>query len=156
MSNKAFSSQGHKLELETFLPYRLNVLADEVSRALSGIYADKYGISVPEWRIIATLGQYRQMTAKAMGEHTHMHKTKVSRAVAQLQHKGFVERTKNDRDRREVFVTLTARGKNVYHELVPEALKFTSNLVAQLPRAELEQFERTVQKLTRLALEKKE
>ena len=70
------------LKLEEFLPYRLNVVASLVSQALSQIYADRYGIGVPEWRVLVTLGQYGMMTGKAIGEHSHMHKTKVSRAVA--------------------------------------------------------------------------
>ena len=70
------------LKLESFLPYRLNVVASLVSQALSRIYASRYGIGVPEWRVVVTLGQYGLMTGKAVGAHSHMHKTKVSRAVA--------------------------------------------------------------------------
>ena len=73
------------LKLEDFLPYRLNVVASLTSQALSRIYADRYGIGVPEWRVLVTLGQYGMMTGKAIGAHSHMHKTKVSRAVAVLE-----------------------------------------------------------------------
>ena len=73
------------LKLEEFLPYRLNVCASLVSHALSRIYADRYRIGVPEWRVLVTLGQFGAMTAKAIGAHSHMHKTKVSRAVALLE-----------------------------------------------------------------------
>ena len=72
------------LKLEEFLPYRLNVAA-LASQALSRIYAERYGINVAEWRVLTTLGQYGAMTGKAVGAHSHMHKTKVSRAVAQLE-----------------------------------------------------------------------
>jgi DNA-binding MarR family transcriptional regulator len=72
------------LKLDEFLPYRLNVVASLVSLALSRIYVDRYGIGVPEWRILVTLGQFEVMTAKAVGAHSHMHKTKVSRAVSTL------------------------------------------------------------------------
>ena len=73
------------LKLEQFLPYQLNVLSSLVSQALSRVYARRYGIGVPEWRVLVTLGQYGVMTGKAIGAHTHMHKTKVSRAVALLE-----------------------------------------------------------------------
>ena len=63
------------LRLEEFLPYRLNVLASLVSQALSRIYVERYGLGVPEWRVLVTLGQHGVMTAKAIGAHTHMHKT---------------------------------------------------------------------------------
>ena len=73
------------LKLEQFLPYQLNVVSSLVSQALSRVYSQRYGIGVPEWRVLVTLGQFEAMTAKAIGAHTHMHKTKVSRAVAQLE-----------------------------------------------------------------------
>jgi hypothetical protein len=73
------------LKLEEFLPYRLNVLANLVSQALSRIYVERYGLGVPEWRVLVTLGQFGVMTGKAIGAHSHMHKTKVSRAVAELE-----------------------------------------------------------------------
>ena len=83
------AAQGHgdaaPLKLEEFLPYRLNVVASLVSQALSRVYADRYGIGVPEWRVLVTLGQFGMMTGKAIGAHSHMHKTKVSRAVALLE-----------------------------------------------------------------------
>src|SRR5262249_46397796 len=73
------------LKLEEFLPYRLNVLANLVSQALSRIYVERYGLGVPEWRVLVTLGEFGVMTGKAVGAHSHMHKTKVSRAVAELE-----------------------------------------------------------------------
>jgi DNA-binding MarR family transcriptional regulator len=81
------------LDLDSFLPYRLDILADAVSRALSRLYKDRYGLAVPEWRVLAHLGQYAPITAKAIAVHSRMHKTKVSRAVAELERLGFVRRT---------------------------------------------------------------
>src|SRR5688572_23274866 len=83
------------LRLEEFLPYRLNVVASVVSQALSRLYAGKYGIGVPEWRVLVTLGQYGRMTGKAIGAHSHMHKTKVSRAVAILESRKLLTRQAN-------------------------------------------------------------
>ena len=85
------------LKLEEFLPYRLNVVASLVSQALSRIYADRYGIGVPEWRVLVTLGQYGMMTGKAIGAHSHMHKTKVSRAVALLEKRKLVDAARQPR-----------------------------------------------------------
>ena len=69
------------LKLEEFLPYRLNVCASLVSHALSRIYAEHYKIGVPEWRVLVTLGQFGAMTAKAIGKHSHMHKTQPCRTT---------------------------------------------------------------------------
>lgn len=72
------SGQDAPLRLDDFLPYQLNVASSLVSQALSRLYAERYGIGVPEWRVLVTLGQFETMTGKAIGEHSHMHKTKVS------------------------------------------------------------------------------
>ena len=112
------------LKLEEFLPYRLNVLAETVSLALSRIYSERYGIGIPEWRVIATLGQFDVVTAKDVGAHSHMHKTKVSRAVASLERKGFVTRKPNPDDLREAFLMLTHKGRSTYRELAPMLAKY--------------------------------
>ena len=116
------------LELEQFLPYRLNVVAEAVSRSLSRLYEERHGISIAEWRVIATLGQYPRMTAKQIGAHSRMHKTKVSRAVARMSDRGLIERAVNSRDQRETFLELTAQGREVYEDLVPRALAFAEDL----------------------------
>ena len=112
--NSAQRAPGHlaqadqaALKLEEFLPYRLNVCASLVSQALSRIYAERYKIGVPEWRVLVTLGQFGMMTAKAIGSHSHMHKTKVSRAVALLERRKLVARRANRADLREAFLSLT-------------------------------------------------
>jgi DNA-binding MarR family transcriptional regulator len=135
------------LELERFLPYRLNVVAESVSRALSRLYAERYGIGVPEWRVIATLGQYERMTAKAVGVHSRMHKTKVSRAVAALEAKGLAARAPNAYDKREAFLTLTGRGRRIYQDLAPRALAFERALDAALGAREREHLDRLLRKL---------
>ncbi len=97
------------LKLEQFLPYQLNVVSSLVSQALSRVYARRYRIGVPEWRVLVTLGQYGVMTGKAIGAHTHMHKTKVSRAVALLEKRKLLVRRANRADMRESFLSLTGR-----------------------------------------------
>lgn len=135
------------LELERFLPYRLNVLAEAVSRALSRIYAERYGIGIPEWRVIATLGQYQPVTARDIGLHSRMHKTKVSRAVAELERKNLVARSGNSADRREAPLTLTARGRRMYQDLAPRALAFAAELGAALSPAEQASLDRMIDRL---------
>ena len=128
MSVKHSNPAPPAIELERFLPYRLNVVTEAVSRALSQLYNDRHGISIPEWRIIATLGQYRRMTAKDIGAHSRMHKTKVSRAVARLIEREFLLRAVNEDDQREAFLELSPKGRNVYEDLVPRALAFAQEL----------------------------
>jgi DNA-binding MarR family transcriptional regulator len=136
------------LKLEQFLPYQLMVVASLVSQALSRVYARRYRIGVPEWRVLVTLGQYGVMTGKAIGAHAHMHKTKVSRAVALLEKRKLLVRRANRADMRESFLSLTANGRAMYEEVAPHALEFTRRLTEILAPNDREAFNRAVKQLT--------
>ncbi|WP_395015249.1 MarR family winged helix-turn-helix transcriptional regulator [Dongia sp.] len=135
------------LDLDRFLPYRLDILAEAVSRALSRIYKEEYGLAVPEWRVLAHLGQYAPITAKAIVAHSRMHKTKVSRAVAELERIGFVRRGDSDEDRREEPLVLTAKGKAAYDDLAPKAAEFARHLLDDLSAAERKTLENAIDRL---------
>jgi len=141
------------LKLEHFLPYQLNVVSNLVSQALSRIYTQRYGIGVPEWRVVVTLGQYRVMTAKAIGAHTHMHKTKVSRAVAFLEKRRLLARRANRDDKREAFLSLTSAGRTMYEEVAPHALDFARRLTDILSPPDREAFNRALRLLTERSAE---
>lgn len=141
------------LKLETFLPYRLNVAAALASQAFSRIYQERHGIGIPEWRVLATLGEYGTMTGKAIGAHAHMHKTKVSRAVAHLEERKFVARRANRADLRESFLSLTPAGRAVYEELAPSALAFMDRLAEVVAPADRPAFDRAVKQLTKRSSE---
>ena len=137
------------LKLDEFLPYRLMVVASLTSQALSRIYVDRYGIGVPEWRILVTLGEFQTMTAKAIGAHSHMHKTKVSRAVRVLERRKLVARRENNADRRESFLSLTSAGRAIYHDLAPGALEFARQLFETIAPEDRAAFERAMACLIR-------
>jgi DNA-binding MarR family transcriptional regulator len=120
------------LLLDDFLPYRLNVVAAEVSEGLARVYSERFGLDIPGWRVIATLGQFGAVTAKAIGDHSHMHKTKVSRALLQLERRGLVRRSPNPGDKREAYVALTPAGDAIYRDIVPLALSYQAELLQAL------------------------
>ena len=60
-----------KLLLENFLPYRLNRAAAQVSRDFRRVYGPHHDLTVPEWRVLATLGEFDEMTAKSIGSFIH-------------------------------------------------------------------------------------
>src|SRR6202166_1260391 len=128
------------LKLKEFLPYQLAVVASLVSQALSRVYARRYRIGVPEWRVLVTLGQYGVMTGKAIGAHTHIHKTKVSRAVALMEQRKLLVRRANRADMRESFLSLTAAGRTMYEEVAPHALDFARRLTEILSPGDREAF----------------
>jgi DNA-binding MarR family transcriptional regulator len=118
------------LRLEAFLPYRLNVLAAAVSEGLARVYSERFALDIPGWRVLATLGQSGPATSKQIGAHSRMHKTKVSRAVAALEARGFLRRDTSRTDRREVMLTLTDAGAAIYREIVPLALAYERAVIA--------------------------
>lgn len=136
------------LVLERFLPYRLNVVGFFASRALGRILDEHFGIGIPEWRVFAQLGEFGRLTARDIGERAQMHKTKVSRAVVELEARGLVLRAENRQDRRESIVALTAAGERIYAQIVPLALAFEARWTAEIPAEEMAVFQRVLETLT--------
>lgn len=121
-----------KINLEKFIPYRLARIATLISRDLQETYSKHSHLTVPEWRVLVTLGDFEKMTAKEIGRHSSMHKTKVSRAVRALEDRRWLVRTENEIDRREEYLSLSAKGKEIYHDLVPFALNFQKKILNML------------------------
>jgi DNA-binding MarR family transcriptional regulator len=122
------------LQLPDFVPFRLNRLAVEVSNHLSEIYRERFGLEIPEWRVLVTVGRGPGCTAQYIAESTRMHKTRVSRAISHLEERGLIERASNSDDRREMSLKLTKAGLRMYSELVPLALERERNLLACLSK----------------------
>ena len=126
-----------QLQLEAFLPYRLNRIAAAVSQEFRSVYGPHHDLTIPEWRVLATLGQFEAMSAKAIGQHSAMHKTKVSRAVRALEERRWLTRRASEQDRREEMLNLTRLGRQAYRDIVPKALAFERRILDQLgPDAE--------------------
>ena len=129
------------LVLEDFLPYRLSILSNRVSRAIAARYAKTFDLTIPEWRIIAVLGRRPGLTAKEVAEATEMDKVAVSRAVAKLaQSKRVVARADRE-DARRQSLSLTAQGESVHARIAPIALESEQRLLAAFDAREREQLD---------------
>jgi DNA-binding MarR family transcriptional regulator len=135
------------LELENFLPYRLYHLADLVSREFAAVYKDRLGLTRPEWRVLAGIGQHGTLTAKTLGEQSAMHKTKVSRAVAELERRRWLTRKPDESDRRIEHLTLTKAGLAAYSEMVPLAMAFERRLSQAMGAARLAELDYGLKRL---------
>lgn len=120
------------LFLEQFLPYRFNRLAESLSKNASQAYKIEYGLSRPEWRAFALLGQKGTMTATEIAQFSAMHKTKVSRAVYALEKRRWLVRGRDERDRRLEHISLTKAGWQAYDKLVPTMLKNEAEMIDKL------------------------
>ena len=141
------------LTLSTFLPYQLSVVAAAASHGLARIYSEQFGITIPEWRVVATVGEFRSISAKAIGLHAYMDKVKVSRAAASLEARGLIRRLPNPDDRREAFLALTPSGQAVYERIAPLALDYVDRLTSALSSEEETALDGLIRKLLRTAQE---
>jgi DNA-binding MarR family transcriptional regulator len=130
-----------KLDLFRFVPFRLNRLAAEVSAALSSEYQERYGLDIPEWRVLATLGfRAEPCSAQYIAHCTRTHKSTISRAVTALMRRQLVERVENEDDRREFALRMTRKGRALYEELIPRLLRKEREIMSCLTAQERESF----------------
>lgn len=128
------------LELAAFVPFRLNRLATGTSQYLASVYQRRFGLDIPQWRVMATVGSQQECTAQHIASSTRMHKTRVSRAIAELEARQLIERASSTHDRRARPVRLSKAGRRLYSELVPIALEREASLLACLPAEQLAGF----------------
>src|SRR5579859_3877069 len=117
------------LDLETFLPYRLSVLSERISNAIARVYAKRFGLSIPEWRLIAVLGRFGPLSANGVAGRTYMDKVRVSRAVQRLLDRGLIERAADTIDRRRSILQLSVDGAVIRAEVAPMALCIEKRLI---------------------------
>lgn len=130
-----------RLDLFKFVPFRLNRLAAEVSMALSGEYQERYGLDIPEWRVLATLGfRNDACSAQYISHCTRTHKSTISRAVTALLKRQLIERVENENDRREFSLRMTRKGKALYEELIPRLLRREQQILSCLSAQERKDF----------------
>lgn len=132
------------LELENFLPYRLSVLANRVSRAFARLYEKKFALKLPEWRVMAVLGRQPGVTASTVTEMTAMDKVAISRALARLQEMGRVEAREDEVDRRKQKLFLSPQGLEIYRQIVPLAKRIEAELLSALTEADRQAIDRLI------------
>ena len=144
------SKRDCRLDLFRFVPFRLNRLAAEVSAALSSEYHERYGLDIPEWRVLATLGfRNDACSAQYIAHCTRTHKSTISRAVTALMTRQLVERVENEDDRREFRLRLTRKGKALYEELIPRLLRREQEILSCLSVQERKNFALMLGKIER-------
>ncbi|GAB4536396.1 MAG: MarR family winged helix-turn-helix transcriptional regulator [Parvularculaceae bacterium] len=139
---------GGGLALADFLPYRLSVLSNLVSGAIAEHYRAEFGLTIPQWRVIAVLGEGRDLTARDISAVTAMDKVAVSRAVAALVKRRLAARRPAPQDGRASLLRLTAAGRRIYERVVPAAQALESRLLDGLAASERRALDKLVAKLT--------
>ena len=135
------------LALETFLPYRLSILTNRISNAIARDYAERFGLTVPDWRVMAVLGRFGADTATGICDNTAMDKVTVSRATKRLLSRTLVSRKTDAEDRRRTIFALSAAGLRIYNQILPVALAHEKRLLAGLSEPEVAQLDGLLTKL---------
>jgi len=135
------------LILEDFLPYRLSITSHTVSTNIARVYEKRFGVSIPEWRVIAVLGRYPGLSAVEVADRTLMDKVAVSRAVTKLIKNGRIDRQFADADRRRSILNLSADGRAVHNEIALLALQFERELLRDISDKDFETFSTVLEQL---------
>lgn len=138
-----------RLDLDSFVPYRLSVLTNRVSSAIARHYSERFDLSVPEWRVIAVLGQSPGLSARDVAKRTAMDKVQVSRAVQSLLAAKRLTRTAHAEDGRIAHLSLSAKGQDIYNDVVPLALSLERQFLSALSQSEQKSFDALLTKLSR-------
>ena len=133
--------------LERFLPYRLSVLTNTMSRAFARSYGRRFGLTIPEWRAMAVLGRFEPLSANEVAARTAMDKVRVSRAIARLKAAGLVGRSTDARDRRRSALRLSGAGRRMHDAIVPLARALEMRLIFDLSGPERALLDRLIDKL---------
>jgi len=136
-----------ELRLEYFLPYRLAVLSTTVSATVARAYDKRFGVSIPEWRVIAVLGRFPGLSAVEVAGRTMMDKVAVSRAVTKLIKNGHIDREFADTDKRRSILNLSEDGKRLHDEIAQLALQFERDLLLGFSEEELESLNSLMERL---------
>ena len=141
------------LDLDTFTPYRLSVVANRVSTAIARHYSDRFDLTIPEWRVMAVLGQTPGLSAREVADRTAMDKVQVSRAVAALLAAKRLTRTAHAQDGRVAHLSLSLKGREIYNQVVPLALALEQQFLSVLNPAERKALDSLLAKLSDVELE---
>lgn len=119
-------------DLSAFLPYQLAVVSSRISKEFSELYRAEFGLTIPEWRVLAHLAQSDQVSVREIQARVDMDKSKVSRAAARLETQGLIEKRENLEDRRLLDMRLTAKGRDLIARIVPIADAYQAQILAQI------------------------
>lgn len=141
-----------RLRLQDYLPYRLSVAANAVSRLIARAYEDQFGLTIPQWRLMAVLGDEGALTQQALCGRTLMDKVTVMRAAQALTRRRLVRREPNAEDGRSHRLALSTTGCELYRKVIPLARRYETQLLAGLKVRDVELLQRLLRQLEAAAL----
>ncbi|MBH9538720.1 MULTISPECIES: MarR family winged helix-turn-helix transcriptional regulator [Novosphingopyxis] len=142
-----------ELRLDQFLPYRLSLASNLVSETIAATYRSHFGLTIPEWRIVAVIAEGEGMTQRDIVHRTRMDKVTVSRAAKVLVGRGLVARQVREEDRRSHALVLTDQGKELHRRIGAQARAMERAIFGRFEAEELAAFEAMLRRIDAAALE---
>lgn len=133
--------------LDDFLPYQISALSSRLNNLLSKTYSKKYGLSIPEWRVLVHVARRDKMSVRDIHKCVNLEKPAVSRAVAKLETAGLLAKTTSELDHRLVDIQLTKAGFKVLDNITPKALSFEEDLLSAFSHKEKIQLNALMERL---------
>ena len=140
-------AESTSFDLQKFFPYLVRVFYSDVTSAISSVYQSEYDMTPAEWRSMVIIGPDNKLTANDIVVRSSMDKVAVSRALARMQRNGWVATHANPSDRRSKLLSLSATGKAIYHELIPQVLRVEKQLLAGISPQQQQQFISTMARI---------
>jgi len=147
MSKRSLES----FKLDAFLPYRLSIASLAVSSLIASAYAKRFGLSIPEWRLVAVLHEDKSATQKELVRRTLMDKVAVSRAAQSLEDRGLIQRKDDAKDGRALRASLTTAGHALFSAIEPAALAYERRLLQSFAKTEIKQLHDMLRRLEEAA-----
>src|SRR5207253_10334996 len=103
------------MTIRDLLSYRLNVVANLLSRGAELRYRREFGVSLWEWRTVALLGAVTEpLSLNHLAHAAGIHKSQMSRVVSGLTKRRIVLREAQPGDGRGARLTLCKVGPRIY------------------------------------------
>ena len=142
---------GTQTRLTDFLPYRMAITSNAVSGLIAGEYHNQFGLKIPEWRMMAVLGDAGSLTQRDLCRAALMDKVAVNRACKVLEERGLIRRSPNEADGRSHHLELTEAGRAMHGQIWPQAFSIYEQVFAALTPKETEKLRMLLEKVLRSA-----
>lgn len=136
-----------QFSLQNFLPYKLSILSQTVSRLIAQEYGTRFNLTMHQWRCLVIISTHQDITAKDICTHTLLDKMTVSRVISTLVKRKLIKLSPSPNDARKQLITRTTTGRLIYEDILPIAQEYEASLLSALTLKERKELDSTIKKL---------
>lgn len=99
------------------------------------------------------MNQVGTCTSSELAEVFDVQKSAITAIIQRLWEKGLIERTRDEKDRRVVYLTLTEKGNELYTKAEERIHNLVESLITKFDESEIQQFIETFEKLNQVLID---